>query len=215
MTTPNNDCVELFNKVLVENENKVKRICELQTTIDGLKRQNKELIEELAIKDKIIKQQTILMQDDEADAKRYFAFTRNAPATAIMPTRKTKGSAGYDFYLPCDVRIAPRSRTLIINTGIKVYMPPDEVLMLHIRSSVGLIKGVTLCNCTGIIDCDYVDNPDNEGEIGLALQNNSDKEVTFARGERIMQGVFVKYYTVDNDKTTGERKGGTGSSGKF
>lgn len=30
-----------------------------------------------------------------------------------------------------------------------------------------------------------------------------------------MQGIFVKYFVVDNDVTNGERKGGTGSSGKF
>ena len=34
----------IFNALAVANEEKVKRICELQTTIDGLKRQNKELI---------------------------------------------------------------------------------------------------------------------------------------------------------------------------
>ena len=205
----------IFNALAVANEEKVKRICELQTTIDGLKRQNKELINELAIKDKIIKNQTILMGASKNEAKRCFKLTHNAPIDTIMPTRKTKGSAGYDFYAPREIIIPPKTGTPIIGTGVKVYMPQDEVLLLHIRSSVGLFKSVTLSNCTGIIDSDYVDNPDNEGEIGFALYNNSDHVAHFRRGERIMQGIFVKYQTVDNDETTDERKGGTGSSGKF
>lgn len=92
-------------------------------------------------------------------------------------------------------------------------MPKDEVLLLHIRSSIGLKSHVTLANCTGVIDSDYYNNPDNEGNIGLALQNNGHKDVTFRKGERIMQGMFVKYGIADDDEARSKRKGGTGSTG--
>lgn len=145
---------------------------------------------------------------------RKFLPVKNAPADTILPTRKTKGSAGYDFYLPCDVRLEPHGFSGIIPTNIKAIMPEDEVLLLFIRSSIGINKHVTLSNSVGVIDTDYANNSDNDGNIGLLLQNNSDNYVSFKKGERIMQGVFVKYGVIDNDRTTGERKGGTGSTGK-
>lgn len=146
--------------------------------------------------------------------KRGFALVTDAPADTKLPTRKTKGSAGYDFYLPCDVHLEPYGDSPIILTGVKAYMPEDEVLLLFIRSSVGILKNVTLANSVAVIDTDFVDNPENEGNIGLRLHNNSALSVDFKKGERIMQGVFVKFGTVINDVTTGERKGGTGSTGK-
>lgn len=144
--------------------------------------------------------------------KRGFELVSYAPEGAKLPTRKTKGSACYDFYLPCDLVVPARGCSEIIQTGIKAYMPQDEVLLLHVRSSVGLLKHITLANCTGIIDCDFYNNPDNEGNIGLVLQNNSDKDVQFKAGERIMQGMFAKFYVAENDNATGERKGGIGST---
>ena len=145
---------------------------------------------------------------------RKFALVKDAPADTKLPTRKTKGSAGYDFYLPCDVVLEPYGDSPIIQTGVKAYMPEDEVLLLFIRSSVGIMKNVTLSNSVGVIDASYCDNPDNEGNIGLKLHNNSPHTVTFKKGERIMQGVFVKYGVVDDDNATEERKGGIGSTGK-
>ena len=145
---------------------------------------------------------------------RHFALVKGAPADTKLPTRKTKGSAGYDFYLPCDVALEPYGDSPIIQTGVKAYMPEDEVLLLFVRSSVGIMKNVTLSNSVGVIDASYCDNPDNEGNIGLKLHNNSPHTVTFKKGERIMQGVFVKYGVVDDDNVTEERKGGIGSTGK-
>ena len=145
---------------------------------------------------------------------RKFALVKGAPADTKLPTRKTKGSAGYDFYLPCDVVLEPYGDSPIIQTGVKAYMPEDEVLLLFIRSSVGIVKNVVLSNNVGVIDSSYADNPDNEGNIGLKLHNNSPHTVEFKKGERIMQGVFVKYSVVIGDQATEDRKGGIGSTGK-
>lgn len=145
---------------------------------------------------------------------RKFELTSNAPKYVKLPTRKTTGSAGYDFYLPVTITVPAHGYSEIVPTYVKAYIPKDEVLLLHIRSSIGLLKGVTLANNTGIIDSDYVDNPENEGNIGLRLYNHTDEPVVLRAGERIMQGIFVKYQIVDNDVTTGERKGGTGSTGR-
>lgn len=151
---------------------------------------------------------------EEEKVSRKFYPVKNAPADTVLPKRKTAKSAGYDFVLPCDVRLNPRSVSAIIPTNVKVSMPDDEVLMLYIRSSIGIKHHVTLANGTGIIDADYFSNPDNDGNIGICLQNNSDEIVSFRKGERIMQGIFVKYAVCDSDETNEVRKGGFGSTGK-
>lgn len=150
----------------------------------------------------------------EEKVSRKFYPVKNAPADTVLPKRKTAKSAGYDFVLPCDVRLNPRSVSAIIPTNVKAFMPDDEVLMLYIRSSIGIKQHVTLANGTGIIDADYFSNPDNDGNIGICLQNNSNEIVSFKKGERIMQGIFVKYAVCDSDDTNEVRKGGFGSTGK-
>lgn len=146
---------------------------------------------------------------------RLFEKVSYAPADTKLPTRKTKASAGYDFYMPYTVIVPAHGFSEIIPTGIKAFFPDNEVLMLYIRSSVGIKKHVVLANGTGIIDSDYYGNPENEGNIGICLHNVGDEDVTFEKGERIMQGIFLPYGITADDVTTGERKGATGSTGKF
>lgn len=93
-------------------------------------------------------------------------------------------------------------------------MPPDEYLALYIRSSLAIKSGLSLANGVGIIDADYADNPDNEGNIGAMFYNHSRYDVYINKGERIMQGIFCKYSVTDDDATDGKRGGGYGSTGK-
>ena len=130
-----------------------------------------------------------------------------------IPTRADKGSAGYDFYTAERIVIPPKT-AVTFSTNIKASMEPDEVLMLYIRSSVGIKKHIMLSNGTGVIDSTYYNNPDNEGNIMCALYNYGDTEQTIEAGDRVMQGVFVKYLTVENDQVMNkQRLGGIGSSG--
>ena len=132
----------------------------------------------------------------------------------ILPKRQTANSAGYDFYALEDVVLPVSGETTIIRTGIKACMPKDEVLFLFIRSSMAIKQGLQLTNCVAVIDSDYYNNPDNEGEILIAVNNIlSWGDVTIKKGERFAQGIFVKYGVTDNDDADGERIGGVGSSG--
>lgn len=129
----------------------------------------------------------------------------------ILPTRATANSAGYDFYAPADYTIPP-GQTVTIPTGIKVRLWPDQFLQLHVRSSFGLKRNLILPNCTGIIDADYYDNPDNEGEIIGALTNLGTKTQTVKKGEAFMQGIILGYFLTDDDCANGTRIGGIGST---
>lgn len=136
------------------------------------------------------------------------------PVDIKLPVRSDVRSAGYDFFLPKDIIVLPGHKTLIFS-DVKAYMQPDEILQIHIRSSLGIKQGLILSNITGIIDSSYYSNPDNDGNIGLALLNTSGTAIKLREGERVAQGIFIKYLTADNDQPTSEeRKGGIGSSGK-
>lgn len=135
-----------------------------------------------------------------------------------MPVRKTARSAGYDMEAAEDI-VVPKfslgAKPTLIPTGLKAYMEDDEVLYLYNRSSNPKKKGLILANSVGVIDKDYYGNPDNDGHIMFAFYNVKDEDITIKRGEAIGQGVFMKYLITDDDKASGNRMGGFGSTDKL
>ena len=133
----------------------------------------------------------------------------------ILPTRSTVGSAGYDFRVLTDSPISLNpNETHIFHTGVKAYMQEDEVLMIYPRSSIGIMQGIMIANSVPVIDHDYYGNPKNDGEIMIALHNYGYNIVFINNGDRVAQGVFTKYLTIDNDNVTTSRIGGIGSTGQ-
>lgn len=130
-----------------------------------------------------------------------------------LPTRGSKHSAGYDIYTYDTHEIEPK-QSVLIRTGVKAYMPSDEYLDLRVRSSLGIKRQLMLATGASVIDADYYNNPDNEGEIMVVLYNYGDTTQTIEAGEHIVQGIFTRYFLADNDDTTAVRTGGTGSTNK-
>ena len=130
----------------------------------------------------------------------------------FLPTRATAKSAGHDFFLKEDVTIKP-GKAVFQYTDVKCKLNRDEVLLLFVRSSIGIKQHLMLANGTGVIDADYYGNADNDGNIGLTLYNYGTETVTLKAGEKVMQGVIVDYKISDNDCVTTGRYGGFGSTG--
>jgi len=145
--------------------------------------------------------------------ERRFAPVQGYEGRVRLPERKTALSAGYDLEAAEEVTLQP-GQVALVPTGLKAYMGPGEVLLLAVRSSLAVKRQVTLANGIGVIDADYVDNPDNEGHIMVALANLGQHPVTIARGERIAQGIFLSYMTTVDDRPGGARVGGIGSTGR-
>ena len=129
-----------------------------------------------------------------------------------LPTRASEHSAGYDFYSPVDVVIPP-NEAVMIWTDVKAHMYYDNALCLMPRSSMGK-QPVMLANTIGLIDSDYYENESNDGNIGFRLLNLGTTPYEIKTGDRIGQGVFIKYGTIKDDTTTTKREGGFGHSGK-
>ena len=100
----------------------------------------------------------------------------------------------------------------LVSTGIKVKMSEDECLLLYNRSSNPLKRGLILANGVGVIDSDYYNNPDNEGEIFGQFINLSPTPYKIHKGDRIMQGIFQKYLVTEDDESSASRSGGFGST---
>ena len=130
-----------------------------------------------------------------------------------LPVRATKSAVAYDFFSPIDYVLKSGERKLIF-TNVKAVFNDDEALILAVRSSMGK-SGVMLANGIGIIETDYYGNESNDGNLGFFLYNFGEEDYVIKVGDKIGQGFFTKYLTVDNEEeiiTT--RKGGFGSTNK-
>ena len=132
-----------------------------------------------------------------------------------LPERATKGSAGYDFYAPFDIKL-DAGESISVPTGIRSYMQKGEVLKVYPRSGLGFKHFARLANTVGIIDEDYYFS-DNEGHIFIKLRNEKMKDSLFIKkGEAFAQGIFSLFLLSDSDDLSkGKiRNGGFGSSNK-
>ena len=129
-----------------------------------------------------------------------------------IPKRSTKESAGYDFESIIDFILKP-GEIKKIPLGIKANMNSGEVLFLIVRSSQGFKYNVRMCNQVGVIDKDYYNNSDNEGHMWIKLENHGDKDYVVSKGDKIIQGIFIPFLTVDNEeKIDSVRTSGIGST---
>lgn len=129
-----------------------------------------------------------------------------------LPQRSTAKAAGYDFFSPVATTIAP-GETVKIHTNIKVLMPDNEALILCNRSSYGP-KGIVMPNGIGLIDADFYGNKTNDGNMSFVLKNTTQADFEIKVGDKIGQGFFIQYFTVDDDDAHGTRNGGFGSTGE-
>lgn len=129
-----------------------------------------------------------------------------------IPQRATSKSAGYDIYSPVNV-IIPAHQQIMIPTGLKVNMEDDDVMLIIIRSSLGIKRGLSIPNQTCVIDADYYNNINNEGHFWVCLKNNTSEPFHLEIGDRFSQAIFIKYNKVDNDEPIQKsRDGGFGST---
>ena len=126
-----------------------------------------------------------------------------------LPTRGSKVSAGYDFYMPCDMVIKPNEKVCVWS-DVKAYMQDNEALILNIRSSMG--GKFTMTSIQGWVDADYYGNPGNDGNIGIFLTNICESVIFIEKGDRIGQGMFISYLTADSGNVDTTRVGGFGST---
>ena len=106
-----------------------------------------------------------------------------------------------------------KAKPTLISTGVKCYLDSKYYWELSARSSTPLKYWLILANGVGIIDSDYVDNIDNEGEIFFQFINLTPYPIQLKKGDIIGQGIIKPYLVTDDDNSTGGRRvGGFGST---
>lgn len=130
---------------------------------------------------------------------------------AVLPTKGTPGSAGYDFYVIHEYILLPHTVTKCA-TGWKTAPPPGYELQIRSRSGLGS-KGIVVANSPGTVDEDY------RGEMFICLLNTTDRPYKIMAGDRVAQIVprrvdpcdFVEVSELDN---TSRGESGYGSTGR-
>lgn len=102
----------------------------------------------------------------------------------------------------------------LVSTGMKCKLDPGTFLQLSVRSSSPLKYWLMMANSVGIIDADYYNNKDNEGEIFFQIFNLSPFHIKINKGEAIGQGIILPYGVTEDDCPGGMREGGFGSTSK-
>ena len=102
-----------------------------------------------------------------------------------LPKYSKGGDAGADIFSRIDITLAPGERALV-PTGISLALPDGYVALVHPRSGLAIKHGVTMVNAPGTVDAGF------RGELQCILINHDPHEsVTFKRGDRIAQLVFL------------------------
>ena len=136
----------------------------------------------------------------------------------MLKTTKDEGAPGIEgvsYTLDELAKLTKSSgcKPTLVSTGLKCKMEDNEYLQIVARSSTPLKYWLIVANAPGIVDADYYNNPDNEGEIFVQIINLSPFTIKLKKGDKIAQGIVSKYYTVEDDIRNGERTGGFGSTG--
>jgi len=129
-----------------------------------------------------------------------------------LPKYHTDGSVGFDLFCREDSIINPKEIKLVPLNNI-IETPEGYALCLFLRSSTPKKKGLMLANSVGIIDQDY---RGPEDELGALFYNFTDSPIEIKKGDRLMQGIFIKVMTPEFEEIKDVEKksrGGFGSTG--
>lgn len=109
-------------------------------------------------------------------------FAEKIDVDAKIPVREHPHDAGIDFFSLKNETLNPGERK-IISTGIRINVPAGYVLFLKDKSGLAIRNGVHIM--AGVIDEEY------RGEIKVVVINLSTGRISFAKGEKVCQGVLL------------------------
>ena len=156
--------------------------------------------------------QEVNTRKDAASNAQIMFLVLNTSGLTIVPVSIMVYRAQLGAANPTDIFIPAGGESVLVPLNVKAIMPGDMVLMLFIRSSLAVKFNLSLVNSVGIIDSDYANNPNNDGNIGVKFRNSGCENIIIREGERCMQGIFVRYFVTEDDHASGERVGGYGST---
>ncbi|KAK4270198.1 hypothetical protein QN277_023265 [Acacia crassicarpa] len=128
---------------------------------------------------------------------------------AILPSRASARSAGYDLSSAVETKVPARGKALVA-TDLSIAIPEGTYARIAPRSGLAWKHSIDVG--AGVIDADY------RGPVGVILFNHSIADFEVKVGERIAQLIIERIVTpeveevADLDSTT-RGEGGFGSTG--
>ena len=106
---------------------------------------------------------------------------------AILPTRGSDRSVGYDLYSSVDAVVPCQSGNVLVGTGIAISIPDGLYGRVVPRSGLAVKHCINVG--AGVIDPDYT------GEVKVVLFNHGDKDFEVKKGDRIAQLILERCET--------------------
>lgn len=100
-----------------------------------------------------------------------------------------KDAAGFDFFCRTNASIKPKE-IKALPANIAFVIPKGYVLFILPRSSTPTRKGLVMPHSVGVLDPFYCGD-DNEAK--LIFQNITNKTVSIKKGDKLAQGILIKY----------------------
>jgi dUTP pyrophosphatase len=114
---------------------------------------------------------------------------------AVIPSRSTPGSAGFDLYSADNYVILPGHR-VVVSTGVSLQFPSGNYGHITARPGLAVKHGLNILS--DVVDADYT------GEIKVVVQNTDQRQAFVVRpGYRIAQLVVVPFTQVQVDEIPG------------
>lgn len=138
---------------------------------------------------------------------------------AVIPTKATPQSAGYDVYAPCDYMVY--SGRSVMPLGLAIELPQGYAAIIRPRSGyssqgfAGTMADTEYrfdADCiSGVVDADF-----RQG-IGVIINSHEQRGFLVRKGQRVAQMLIIKAETADFEEvdslSESDRPGGFGHSG--
>ena len=108
------------------------------------------------------------------------------------PSYAHDGDSGFDIRAKKTVKFS-KFQTRLVPTGLYMEIPYGYEVQIRPRSGYTLKTPFRVANSPGTIDSNY------RGEVGIIIQNVSNKQLVVKEGEKIAQGVLVPIMQADFD----------------
>ena len=150
-----------------------------------------------------------IQQLQNTDSSLQLNIVRHHP-DAIIPTKGSSQSAGYDLYSISQTTV-PSKGIALLDTGISIQLPASTYGRIASRSGLALKHQIETKG--GVIDPDYT------GTIKVILYNFGTDSYTVSKGERVAQLIPETYanttiHETDEIPQTARNSNGFGSTGK-
>ncbi|KAH6780556.1 DUTP-PYROPHOSPHATASE-LIKE 1 [Perilla frutescens var. hirtella] len=138
-----------------------------------------------------------------------FMRVKRLSEKAVLPSRASPLSAGYDLSSAAETKVPARGKALV-PTDLAIAVPQGTYARIAPRSGLAWKHSIDVG--AGVVDADY------RGPVGVILFNHSDVDFQVKAGDRIAQLIIEKIVTpevteADDLDSTARGSGGFGSTG--